>query len=128
MTKRERQLMEDGYSFTGIYERNKGAAKNRALQKQRDGYYAVVVTIPDSPLSRGTVGKGYSVYAKPTAKKEAMLEAKKEAAITQRKADVKAIEFHLLSRTKESLIEYLIEALGGKDELIPWARKKQIIE
>ncbi len=59
----EQQARDIGYSFTGIYERNKDDVTQRLNDMREMGYKAVIVTVPDSPLSRGTVGTGYSVYA-----------------------------------------------------------------
>jgi hypothetical protein len=54
---------EKGYSFTGIYERSMDPVKVRAAELRKQGFKCVVVTEPDSKLSRGPKGVGYSVYA-----------------------------------------------------------------
>ena len=125
MTKRESQLLKDGYSFTGIYERSKKIVKERAIQKRKDGYFAVVVTIPDSKYSRGYVGVGYSVYAKPTEKKIAEMEAEEKAKIDKTLADISAINSYLFGLSKDALSSLFIETIG--DRLNTWAREKGII-
>ena len=59
----EKQAQEQGYRFTGIYTRYIEDTKIRAKEIRAKGYKAVTVTVPDSPYSRGTIGRGYSVYA-----------------------------------------------------------------
>jgi hypothetical protein len=54
-----------GLEFTGVYERNSGKVKKELEEIRKQGYKAYFVTVPDSPLSRGGVGVGYSVYAEP---------------------------------------------------------------
>lgn len=62
---REQAFVKGFTVFTGVYSRDKEEVKFDLL-----GYiekYPKVefrlVTIPDSPLSRGTIGRGYSLYA-----------------------------------------------------------------
>lgn len=59
----QRELEALGYSFTGIYVRDKEEAKLLAAKKRGEGFFAQVVTT----LSSGRVydKTGYSVYAKP---------------------------------------------------------------
>jgi hypothetical protein len=59
----ERQANEKGYSYTGIYARYKNEVQVRLDKIRSNGYRAVMVTVPDSPYSRGVIGVGYSVYA-----------------------------------------------------------------
>lgn len=60
----ERAAREAGYEFTGIYVRSfeHEEAKSRAKKLREEGNKAIVVKVPDSPLSRGGRGHGYSVY------------------------------------------------------------------
>ena len=58
-----KQAEAQGYEFTGIYTRYNEDTKERAKAIRQKGYKAVTVTVPDSPYSRGTIGRGYSVYA-----------------------------------------------------------------
>lgn len=60
----ERKAQDEGYVFTGIYGRNKGEVKEKSNEYRKDGNLVRVITIPDSPLSRGSRGEGYSVYVK----------------------------------------------------------------
>jgi uncharacterized protein YeaO (DUF488 family) len=53
----------NGLVFTGIYTRDKDVAVIRCGFLRDNGYKAHVVTVPDSPQSRGPIGTGYSVYA-----------------------------------------------------------------
>ena len=59
------QAIASGYHFTGAYERsyNKEKLQEQIKEIRKSGYKAIIVTIPDSPLSRGSIGKGYSIYA-----------------------------------------------------------------
>jgi len=61
----EKQAREKGYSFTGNYERSKETIKEQAEEYKKEGYKVVICTVPDSPLSRGGAGTGYSIYAEP---------------------------------------------------------------
>ncbi|MFA7708473.1 MAG: hypothetical protein WCX73_05980 [Candidatus Pacearchaeota archaeon] len=60
---REKQAYEKGYNFTGAYERDKEVIKEELKKYKEQGYKAVIVEEPDSPLSRGGRGIGYSIYA-----------------------------------------------------------------
>lgn len=126
MTNREAKLRKEGYSYRGIYSRSREEMKERAIQERAKGFYAVVVTIPDSPYSRGTIGVGYSVYTKPTAKKLTEIEAEKKAAEQKVLDDMKAISFFLLDSSKEELADLLIKELG--EGLLSWAKAKGIIQ
>jgi len=57
------QAAKRGYEFTGIYERDKSGVQVRLNKIRKDGYKAALVTVPDDPLSRGCIGRGYSIYA-----------------------------------------------------------------
>jgi hypothetical protein len=59
----EQQARQSGYSFTGVYTRDRGEVGIRRDALTKEGYKAVIVTVPDSPLSRGPKGTGWSVYA-----------------------------------------------------------------
>jgi len=59
----EKQAQQKGYRFTGDYERDKESLKERANEYKKQGYKVVICAVPDSPLSRGVVGVGYSIYA-----------------------------------------------------------------
>jgi len=59
----ERQARDKGYIFTGAYKRSREELAPRVAELKTAGYKAVIVTVPDSPLSRGGVGTGYSIYA-----------------------------------------------------------------
>ena len=61
----ENQAMQKGYNFTGNYERDKETIKEIATEYKKKGYKVVVCTVPDSKLSRGPKGTGYSIYAEP---------------------------------------------------------------
>jgi len=122
---RDVQAVARGYSFTGSFGWDKEEQKERAVKERKDGYKALVVCKPPSPLSRGHHGIGYSVYRKPTEKKLREIEAEKEA-IEKKKFDdgLKIIGF-LYARTKEELANMFIDAKG--DELLGWAKKNNII-
>ena len=57
------QAIAKGFQFTGYYERDEEKAKDHWAKIVSQGYKAVLVTIPDSPYSRGEIGRGWSVYA-----------------------------------------------------------------
>lgn len=61
----EKQARAEGLSSTGIYARSKDEVRKQIKQKriERPKAHIVLVTIPDNPLSRGTIGVGYSAYA-----------------------------------------------------------------
>ena len=58
----EGQALEKGYCDSHRYSRNRDEIKEQRDEFRKKGYKAVVVTIPDHPLSRGGVGLGWSVY------------------------------------------------------------------
>ena len=62
---KENQAMEKGYRYTGSYERNKDTIKEQAKEYKAKGYKVVICNVPDSKLSRGGGGMGYSIYAEP---------------------------------------------------------------
>jgi hypothetical protein len=59
----ERQARANGMEFTGSYERNRADLAFTVKDLKKRGYKASIVTVPDSPLSRGTIGTGYAIYA-----------------------------------------------------------------
>lgn len=79
----ERQAREKGYGYTGIYGRDKDVIKERAEQEKAKGNKVIVVTVPDSKLSRGGGGDGYSVYV---IKSEANKKEEKIASLKQQLA------------------------------------------
>jgi len=60
---KEKQALEKGYRFTGDYERNREEIKKQATEYKANGYKVVIVEEPDSKLSSGGCGIGYSIYA-----------------------------------------------------------------
>ena len=62
---KEKQAEQKGYSFTGSYERDKETIKEKAKEYKKQGYKVVICDVPDSKLSRGGRGMGYSIYAEP---------------------------------------------------------------
>jgi len=60
---KEKQAEEKDYRFTGHYERNKDSIKENAKEYKKKGYKVVICEVPDSKLSRGGGGMGYSIYA-----------------------------------------------------------------
>ena len=121
----ENQARHEGYLFTGAYSRDRKEMKVIAEKEKKEGYLTVIVTIPDSPYSRGTIGKGYSVYRKPTDKKIKEIEETKQATVKKRFDDNNKIIGYISSRNKEELIQMFIEAKG--EDLLKWAREKNII-
>ena len=61
----ELQARQQGLSFIGRYERFKDRVADDLAALRKQGYKAYIVTVPDSPLSRGYCkgDKGYSIYA-----------------------------------------------------------------
>ena len=59
----EKEAIERGYEFTGIYSHDKAEVKNR--QNEYTGYKTLLVNVPPNKLSRGHHGMGYSVYVEP---------------------------------------------------------------
>ncbi|MHA1410895.1 MAG: hypothetical protein ACTSQY_11405 [Candidatus Odinarchaeia archaeon] len=59
----ERQAIEKGYSFTGVYKNNKEDVKARKVEFK--SYKTVIVPVKANPYSRGqkTGITGYSLYA-----------------------------------------------------------------
>lgn len=59
-----KQAEEKGYSSTGYYNRIKERLQEDLNNNFKSkGYKAIIVTIPDSKLSRGPIGTGYSIFA-----------------------------------------------------------------
>jgi len=58
-----KEAEEKGYSFTGSYERSRERLTEAIKEIKRKGYKCSIVTEPDSKLSRGSIGTGYSIYA-----------------------------------------------------------------
>jgi hypothetical protein len=62
---KETHAEQKGFQFTGIYGRNKEEIKLKLNKIIRDGYQAMLCIVPDSLLSRGAVGVGFSIFAEP---------------------------------------------------------------
>lgn len=62
---KEHQAEQKGYRFTGDYERSKETIKERCEEYKKEGYKVIICEVPDSPLSKGGVGVGYSIHAEP---------------------------------------------------------------
>lgn len=62
---KESDARKMGYRFTGNYGRDREEVKKDLKEYKSKGYKAVLCTVPDSPLSRGYRGTGYSIYAEP---------------------------------------------------------------
>lgn len=62
MTKQQAQ--EKGYTFSGYYDTDRAAIKDRAAHLRAEGHSAVMVTVPPSRYSRGGGCEGYSIYWK----------------------------------------------------------------
>jgi hypothetical protein len=58
----EKQASERGYGNTHSYDRNYDKIEEKRDELRKKGYKAVIVKIPDNPLSRGPIGCGWSVY------------------------------------------------------------------
>lgn len=58
----ERQAREKGYQFSGYYSKNRVEVKQWIEDERKKGNKAILVTVPQHPLSRGYHGTGYSVY------------------------------------------------------------------
>lgn len=60
----ENQAEQEGLTFTGIYARSKDEVKERIAKERKEHPKArlVLVTVPDSKLSRGGRGTGYAAY------------------------------------------------------------------
>jgi len=61
----ERQAREKNLEFTGCYERTHERIDENLerLRKEYPKCKFYKVTVPDNPLSRGIVSRGYSIYA-----------------------------------------------------------------
>lgn len=59
----ENNARERGYSYTGISDWRREDVKERLAGLREKGYKALFVTTPPNPLSRGSHGSMYSVYA-----------------------------------------------------------------
>jgi hypothetical protein len=61
----KRQAQQEGLHFTGVYTRLKEETKARIVQDRLKYPKSRIVMViePDSPLSRGSRGEGYSAYA-----------------------------------------------------------------
>lgn len=53
--------LKKGYERTGIYARSADKVRPLLEEIRKQGYKALLVTVPDSPYSRGHVGTGYGV-------------------------------------------------------------------
>jgi hypothetical protein len=61
----EKTAKQRGYTWTAIYGRRLQEIQDRCDKIKEQGFKAIVVRVPDNPLSRGPIGEGYSVYAEP---------------------------------------------------------------
>lgn len=59
----EKQAAEKGLSFTGMCDWDKSTLVPKVDDLRKKGFKAHIVTKPSSPLSRGSRGPMYSVYA-----------------------------------------------------------------
>ena len=59
---KEKQAIEKGYRFSGVYSHDKEEVKNRIAEEKVKGNKAVLVNKPPSRYSRGHHGMGYSMY------------------------------------------------------------------
>ena len=127
-TRAELNVRAEGYEFSGIYERYKPEAKERAKKKREEGYKARVIFEPASKYSRGSRSGGWSVFIKPTGAKLKELEAEKVAKEEKRLEHLKMVKEYLMTRTGVELVELVLE-LNANDEccLLSWARKRKII-
>ncbi len=60
MTKK--QAEQKGLVFHGCYERDKKLVQEKVRELKKQGYNAVLVTVPDSSSLCGEIGRGWSVY------------------------------------------------------------------
>lgn len=130
-TKAAQHLIDDNYTFTGIYGFFKSEVAERAKELKKEGYFVRVVFVPSSKYSRS--GRdGYSVYSKPTKKKQTELKELKETKENQRLTDLMSIENYFGTRTGKELVELFKGACSDgianeESELLRWAKKKTII-
>jgi hypothetical protein len=96
----EREAVEEGYHFTGVYVSNKEEAKAKAKEMRVDGNKAVVVTVPPSKYSRGYHGDGYSVYLKETEENRAVRLEKEK--IKRQKIQAEGIAYIFAKALKEA--------------------------
>ena len=133
MTKAERDAMDDGYYFSGIYEYFKSEATEKATEKRKQGYMAKTVFVPSSKYSRGHRAGGYSVYIKPTKKKIKEIEKRKAQEEKTKQDNLKTIENYLDIKTGAELMEHLKKILKsdfsghGEVGLLSWATQEKII-
>ena len=100
----ERKMQELGWSFTGVYERDKDKVIERQKRPEYKGYKTKVVRVPDSKLSRGPVGVGWSLYAEPRYfedKREKEAIARKEREIAAMKKERETIKARLAEINKQ---------------------------
>ncbi len=90
----EKQAIEKGYHFTGIYGFNKEGVEQAAATERLKGNKAVTVYAPSSPLSRGNHGGGWKAMIK---KSETNLQAER---ITQLDWQIKNIESKIIDKEK----------------------------
>lgn len=126
-TKATQRLMDDGYTFTGIYDFLKSKVVERAKKLKKEGYFVRVVFTPSSKYARGGRSGGYSAYSKPTEKKMEELKELEIAKENRRLTNLMSIENYLGTRTGKELVELFKEAKGGEFELLCWAKKETII-
>lgn len=105
----EKQAIGKGFEYTGDYERSMELIKNRQLEYK--GYKTVIVTIPDSPLSRGFIGKGYSIFAE------------KKYFIDKEKNELKEKLSRLKGRREWAIEKYEQEVKEINDDMDKWIKR-----
>ncbi len=130
----ERKATREGYSFTGVFSKDKEKMKECAKKERADGYLAIVVNVPPNPLSRGYHRMGYSVYRKPTEKKAIQLTEEKAAKEKKFADDLVTTKNWLGERSAEELFEIVGNLLhkdndfGNKEEkIVSWAKRMDIV-
>lgn len=121
----KKQAIEEGYEFIGAFSFNKDEMKLRVKKEKIKGYLAVVIHNPPNKYSRRYSGIGYSIYRKDTPKTLERKEQEKKEKEQKLKNDIEKINTYFLSLSKESIITMFIQEKG--DQLLSWARKKNII-
>lgn len=70
----EKTALNKGYETTGIYSFNKSEVEPRCAALRAAGYKALVVFVPNNPLSRGHRSGGWAVVVEPRYRKDKMTE------------------------------------------------------